>query len=162
MSTFDASAWIGNRTVRPTDAELTTLQNWARGLGDVPVAHFWRHSGFFEMDLSIAATVNAATVPSMIWTAKFPFKVVAAQVGVESAAGSAATLDVHVKPSGGAFASIFTAAVDVKTGAGTAQDAAILDGSEDVAYGSQIKLVAIGTGAGAVVGSVAKLLCFRL
>lgn len=162
MSAFDASAWIGNRTVRPTDAELTTLQNWARGLGDVPVAHFWRHAGYFEVDLGIAATVNSATVAGLIWTAKFPFKVVAAQVGVESAAGSAATLDVQVKPSGGSFASIFTAAVDVKTGAGTAQDASILSGSEDVAYASQIKLVAVGTGSGAVVGSAAKLLCFRL
>lgn len=164
MAAFVNAAWIGDRTVRPTDAQLTTLSNWAAGLGAVDVGFFWRHVGYFVLPLTIHTDPNNNTKYSLALTTKIPFKVVSIDVGCESAAGSAATADIEKNPEGApdTWATMSTGAVDIKTGAGDYQNLPVLDGAEDVAEGDELRLAGVGTGAGAVVGTQALLHCFRL
>ena len=164
MAAFDSSPWIGARTVRPTEAQLQTLLDYARGMGDVPVANFWRHAGYFTISLSRFTAVSNTTAFSVAYTAKIPFKVVAMQVGCESAAATSATGDVQKNPAGDpdTWATMSTGAVDIKTGAGDAQDLPVLDGSEDFAAGDEIRLAILSGSAADVIGGQALLHCFRL
>jgi len=162
MATFDDSAWLGARQVRLTDAQLITLTEWSRGLGVVDTGNAWRFSGFFTLPLFIFSAVNAATVEGAAYVAEVPFKVVGAHVGVESAAGSAATGMIEVDAAGaGSWADLCEADVDVKTDVKTMQPMAITDGLEDIDAGDELRLSVTGTGAGAVVGSQALLFCYR-
>lgn len=163
MAAFDAAAFLGPRSVRPTDAQLLIVQRYDHAFGDAGIANAWRHMMYFTLAFTIGTAINANAKSSLELTARFPFKVIGAEVGVESAAGSACVADLEKNPSGGAdtFATMSTGAVDVKTAAGEFQNLPILDGAEDVAYGDQIRLTVTGTGAGAVVGANAILHCMR-
>lgn len=164
MAAFDASPWLGERTVRPTEAELQQIANRDTGLHGVGLDRFLRHLGLFVLPFSISTDPNNNTKNSLEFTAKFPFKVVGIHVGCESAAGSAATGDIQKNPTGSpdTFATMSTGAVDIKTAAGDFVDLPVLSGSEDIAYGDQLRFVVVGTGAGAVVGCRALLTCIRL
>jgi hypothetical protein len=164
MAIFDATPWLGARTVRPTDAQLLTLQRYDHALGDAGIALAWRHMGYFMIPFTIGTAINDNAKSSLEYTARIPFMVVGAEVGVESAAGSACIADIEKNPAGGAdtFATMSTGAVDVKTGAAEFQNLPILDGAEEVAAGDQLRLTVTGTGAGAVVGANALLHCIRL
>ena len=164
MTAFDNSSWIGARTIRPSAAQLAQIADYDTGLYKVGMDVFWRNAGYFPLQLSIATAIDATTKRSLELTARVPFKVVAIDVGVESAAGSACTADVEKNPSGSpdTYATMSTGAVDVLTLAGNFVNLPVLDGSEDVAAGDQLQLVVAATGSGAVVGSQAVLHCFRL
>jgi hypothetical protein len=164
MTAFNAATWLGLRTVRPSDDALAQIDRYDTGLHRVALGTIIAGLGYFTLPLTCAATVNNATVEGLAQQAKIPFKVVGADVGVESAAGSACTANVMKAPAATptVYATMLTAAVDVKTNAGIMQAAAILDGSEDVEVGDRLRLEVIGTGAGAVVGSSGLLHCFRL
>lgn len=162
MAAFDDSAWLGVREVRLTDAQLSTLTDWSRGIGNVDTGHAWRYAGFFILPLFVFSAVNDATVAGVAAVAPVPFKVVGAHAGVESAAGSAATAKLEVDRAGaGSWGDLVEAAVDVKTDAATMQPLEITDGAEDIDAGDEIRLSVTGTGAGAVVGAQAQLLCYR-
>ncbi len=164
MTAFDASSWIGTRNVRVTDAQLALLDQWDAGLGAIGVSTLWRHTGLFILPLTIQTAINANAKNSLEYTAPIPFKVVAIDVGCESAAGSAMVADIEKNPSGSpdTFATMTTGAVDIKTAAGDFVDLPVLDGAEDVAAGDQIRLVGTATGSGAVVGCTSLLVCYRL
>ncbi len=68
------------------------------------------------VDLDANATVSAdTTLYSFSWFPPYPITIVRAEFGALTAAGATGTADLHVKPSGGSFATILSAAVDVKT-----------------------------------------------
>lgn len=164
MSVFDASAWVGSRTVRPTEAQLLQMGAYDPGLYKVGMDNLWRHVHYFTIPFTIGTAINANTKSSLELAARIPFKVVACDVGVESAAGSAATADLEKNPSGSpdTWATMSTGAVDVKTGAAEFQNLPILNGAEDIAVGDQLRLTVAATGAGAVVGANAIVHAFRL
>lgn len=162
MAEVNNAAIIGPRTVRPSgfseDEQLWKLQQYDHALGDaghagmhyLPASFYvWFHAAF--------TPANDSTVNSLSVKAPWPLTIWAADVGCESAAGSAATVDIRV-----GSGSVLNAAEDVKTTAGTAARVAPEDGSEDVAYNSAVFIRVIGTGAGAVVGAQAHLYCQRL
>jgi hypothetical protein len=164
MAAFSNSAWIGSRTVRPTEAQLTTIAQRDTGLFGVNMDFFWRHAGYFTLQFFCFTQPNDNAKRSIEFTAPIPFKVVKIDVGVESAAGTACVADIEKNPTGSpdTYATMSTGAVDVKTIVNNFVDLPVLNGAEDVAAGDQLQLVVTGTGAGAVVGGQAILHCFRL
>lgn len=164
MAAFNNGQWIGDRAIRPTDEQLLRLQRMDHAFGDVGVALFWRSAGYFPIHFTVHTDPGNTTKSSLEYKARFPFKVVHVQYGCESAAGSAATADLQKNPAGSpdTWATMTTGANDIKTAAGEFVEGEILDGSEDVAYGDQLRLTVVGTGAGAVVGAQAIAHCFRL
>lgn len=162
MATFNDGPWLGSRTVRPTDAQLTKIDNWDRGLGDIGISNLWRHAHYVVLHFSISATINNATVEGIAVPLRVPLKVVGGDVGCESAAGSAATGMFEVDPlGGGSFEDLCEADVDILTDVKTMKPVAITDGKEDRAATDEIRLSITGTGAGAVVGAIGTLHCFR-
>lgn len=164
MAAFNAAPWIGDRTIRPSDEVLDSIDKRDTGLYQCDMGKLWRNSGYFLLPMRIITTPNGNTKYSPEWTARFPFKVVAAEVACETSAGSGATVDLEKNPSGSpdTYATMSTGAVSVHSGAGDFQDLPILDGSEDVAYGDQLRIAGVGSGSGNVTGIVAFVHCFRL
>ena len=164
MAAFVNSAWIGARTVRPTEAILAKIGTTDTGLYNCGMEQLWRNAGYFTLPLAIYTAIDNNAKRSAELTARIPFKVVAIDVAVESAAGSACVADVEKNPTGSpdTYATMSTGAVDVKTLALQFVDLPVLAGAEDVAAGDQLQLVVTGTGAGAVVGAQALLHAFRL
>jgi hypothetical protein len=163
MSAFSAAAWIGSRLVRPTTAQLDQIGKYDAGLYQVGMDNLLRHLHYFVFRIGIGTTINANTVSSMAHLVRVPLKVVAMEVGCESAAGSACTGDVEKAAAATptSFSTMSTGAVDVKTGAGVMQDLPVLSGHEDVEYGDRLRTTFAATGSGAVVGAQAVLHCFR-
>ena len=163
MTALVNAPFFGDHVVAPNAAELATLQQYDTALGNV--GHDQKHkfpASSFPWFMFIAAAVNDATVPSVVNKVPHPIRVWGVDAAVESAAGSACTIDLHADPDGGTtFGSILAAAIDVKTTAGTAVRAAPNDDECDLDYGAAVKIVAVGTGAGAVVGAQAQLWCQR-
>lgn len=165
MAAFSNGAWIGSRTIRPTAAQIAQVKDRDPAFYGISMDKILTHMGYFILPLRIAAAVaDANTVSGLAVPALIPFKVVAIQVGVESAANTTALLDVQKSAAATptSYATMSTGAVDVKTGAGTMQSLPVLDGAEDVEVGGRLKLVATGSGSGAVVGSFGILHAFRL
>lgn len=163
MAEFDNAEYIGDHTRQFTQDQLDTLRGYSKGLGYVPLAAFVRNPpSLFPVELNPVAAPNDNSKDSLVWTAPFPVKVVAIDVGCGAAGGSAATADVQVNRAGAGYASVLDAAEDIKTGAGTLQRVAPEDGEEDVDYGDLIKAVFVGTGAGAVTAAKAILWCRML
>lgn len=164
MTAFDATQWVGSKTVRITDAQVAQMDRYDSGLGAIGVSALWRSAGMFMLPFTLAAAVNNATVVGLAQVARIPFKLVHLDVGCESAAGSTATLDLHkaVAATPTSFATMLEAAVDVQTAAGTMQAASVTDTKEDIAVGDHLRIVGIGGGSGAVVGSSGLAICYRL
>lgn len=157
---------IGEITCRMTgwddptveDTQLHKLNRYDKALGSAGHGQLHlRPASFFVWSLYLFTQPNNDTKESMLVAAPFPLTIWAADVGCESAAGTAATLDIEVDG-----VSILDAPEDIKTGAGTGQRVAPEDGDEDVDYDSTINLSVVGTGAGAVVGAQAHLYAQRL
>lgn len=164
MTAFDASAWIGSRAVRPTTAQLDQIANYDAGLYQVGMDNLLRHLHYFTQELQVAAAVNNATVTGPAKIARVPFKCVAVDCVCESAAGSACTVTVEkaLAATPTSYASMLEALVDVKTAAGIAQAGSVTSTKEDFAAGDRFRVSVVGTGAGAVVGAMALMHCFRL
>lgn len=166
MAEVNNSQVIGNISCRITgwddptveDTQLHKLNRYDKALGSANHGRMHlRPSSFFVWSLYLFTVPNNNTVESMLVNAPYPLTIWAADVGCESAAGTAATLDIEVEGT-----SILDAPEDIKTGAGQGQRVAPEDGSEDLEYDDSINLSVVGTGAGAVVGSQAHLYCQRL
>jgi len=164
MTALVNAPFFGAHYVAPTAVQLAALQQYDTALGNVghdqkhkfPASSFpWKHELF--------TAANNNTKSTVVYKAPHPMRVWGVDAACESAAGTAATVDVHVDPAGGtSFGSILAAAIDVKTTAGTAVRAAPNDDECDLLYGAAVKLVVIGTGAGDVIGAQAQLWCQRL
>lgn len=165
MTAYDGSALIGPRNVRPTAAQLATIADFDPGLfgGGVGLDNLLRHLHYFQIPLRIETAINANTKSSIAMLTRVPFKIVAMEVGVESAAGTTCTGDVEKAPAATptVFATMSTGAVDVETGAGIMQNLPVLSGHEDVAQGDRLRCTFVAAGAGAVVGACAVLHAFR-
>lgn len=164
MAAFDDSAWLGARKIRFAETSLQTITDYSRGtMGGVDLSFAFRNNGFFILPLSIAAAINDATVTGIAQVAAVPFKVVGAHIGCESAAGTSANGKIEVdRAADGTWADLVEADVDISSDAKTMQPAEITDGEEDVEAGQELRLSITGVGAGAVVGAIAHLFCFRL
>jgi len=164
MAAFDDTPWIGPRQVRPTETQLTQIDNFDRGLGDVGRANLWRHTGYFTMVWTAPTQPNNNTVNGIQQTARLPFKVVAVECGAEAIGGTNVSADVEVDPAGGvAYATILeTAPTALAAAAGTMAKGEVLDGSEDIDEGATWRVNHIATGAGAVTGHTVVMHCFRL
>lgn len=164
MAAFDASAWLGARSVRPSETELAELGRVGPALLNVNLENMLRHMHYVPIQLGVHSTVNNATVQGLAVPMVVPVKVVGFSAGCESAAGSAATVDLHKSAAAAptSFATMLEAPVDVQTDVGYAQPGEITDGEEDLAIGDFLRLEAIGTGPGAVVGIVGIAHTFRL
>lgn len=163
MSVLDNSAKMGARTVQPTDAQLAKIRQYDPGLYDVGLSTLLAHLHYFVIPLVLAETPNNNAKNSVALPALIPYDIMAVQHGCKSAAGTAATGDIHKSTAAAptTYATIQNAATDIKTDADLFVSAAILDGSESVEYGGRVKLIVTGTGSGDVVGAMAYLHCFR-
>lgn len=164
MPAFNNVGWVGARRVRPTEAQLQQIAARDTGLYQVGMDVFWRAAGYFLLQFTVHTQANNNTKSSLALTARVPFKIVAVDVGCESAAGTAATADLEKNPSGtpDTFVTMSTGAVDIKTLAGDFVNLPVLAGSEDVEAGDELRLTVVGSSAGAVVGAQAIAHCFRL
>lgn len=168
MAELDNSAVIGAFTVRPTgydtDDQLFTLQRYDTALGNA--GHDRMHyapSSFFVIDLYVLTTANNNTKDSCDIKAPWPFTIWGADVGCETAASAAGTVDILTDPLGAqAYVSILDAAEDVKTQEGQGQRVAPEDGSEDIVFGTSIICRQIASTAAAMIGGQAHLYCQRL
>lgn len=163
MSAFDNAAWIGTRAVRPTDAQLAQIAQRDTGLYQVNMDYFWRHAGYFQQQLSIAATISSTTVEGISTIARVPFKVVAVDLGVETSAGSAATgmVEKALAATPTTWTDLLEADVDVHTGLKVMQAGSVTSGKEDFAAGDRFRASFTATG-GAIVGNRIVMHCFRL
>lgn len=121
-------------------------------LHEFPAALFpW--SLYRVTDVAAASAANTCRVK-----APRPLTIWAIDIGCETAPGATGTGDVYTDD-GTTDASVLDAAVDVKTAAGTCTRTAPEDGSEDVAYGTEI-YARFASGAGDVLtGGQAHLYC---
>lgn len=162
MAAFDASQYLGDRDIALTAAELAEIDNKQFALFQVNLSKLLRGAAFFTIPLRLATDPNNNTVTGVALPALIPFKVIGVQIGAKTAAGSACTGIIEKDPlGGGAFATMMNAALDIFTDVGTMQQGVILDGAEDIAVGDELRLSITGTGAGAVTGANALLLCLR-
>lgn len=169
MAEIDNTAVIGPFAVRPTAytdglssggalSQLDKLNQYDGALGNS--GHDRMHyapSSFFIWSHFVITDTNNNAKESLIVAAPWPLTIWAADIGCESAAGSAGTIDIEVDG-----ASILDAASDVKTTAGTAVRVAPEVGEDDVTYGQTVNILSTGTGAGAMLGSQAHMYCQRL
>ena len=164
MSAFDASAWLGDRNVRPTDAVIQQIRNYDAGLYRCGLDQIVQHGGYFVLPLAVNADANATTKTGVAHEARIPFKVVGAEVGAEVAAVSAGTAMIEKAPAATptTFGDLLEADVDIKTAIGVMQAGEGTDGEEDIAVGDRLRMSVTGIGSGALTGSVAHLHCFRL
>lgn len=164
MAALVNAPFIGAHYVAPSTAEIATLAQYDKALGSV--GHDQKHkfpASSFPWFMALFTPANNNTKSSVVYKAPHPIRIWAVDAACESAAGSAATVDVHQDPAGGtSFDSILSSAIDVKTTAGTAVRAAPNDDECDQVYGTSLKLVVVGTGSGDVVGAQAALWCQRL
>src|SRR5574343_368497 len=119
MSQLNNSSVVGPHAVAPSAADLVILRNYDMALGSPPRSQYAQFpASFYEMFFMIATDPNNTTKDSLIRKAPWPLKIWAADLGCESAAGSAATADIMTGTS--SPVSIFDAASDIKTTAGPA------------------------------------------
>ena len=163
MATFDASAFLGDRAIRATEAQLETIRNQDPGLYRAGLENLIRHLHYFTIDLS-TATANSNTKKSVAYVARMPFKVVGVEHGCLSAASTTATSGLEKAPAATPtiFATMQSSLTDIKTAAPVAQAGAILDGAEDFAVGDVLRLSVVSGSAANVVGSNSIVHCFRL
>jgi hypothetical protein len=157
MAVIEYASVIGDRRNARTAEQLANLAAYDTGLGRSGLEVVAQYPcALYESFHFVATAVNNNTVNSVQYPQPWPIKVWAMDVACESAAGSAATVDV--RKDDGTNASILSAAVDVKTAAGTAQRAYPESGGKELFnFGDKMTIRAIGTGAGAVVGAQAKV-----
>lgn len=80
------------------------------------------------VDLDANATVSADTTnDSMVWSPPYPITIVRVEGAALTAGGATGTVDLHVKPSGGSFATILSADIDVKTTLATYASGTVVD-----------------------------------
>lgn len=167
MAEVDNSRVVGAFEVRPSgyaeDEQLWTLQQYDKALGTAGHDRMhYRPASFFVIDLAIFTAVpDGGSGNSCRIAAPFPLTIWAIDLGCESAGGATGVLDVFADD-GTSDVSILDAAEDVKTGAGTSQRVAPEDGSEDIAYGTELYLVGTSGAGGTIVGAQAHLYCQRL
>lgn len=169
MAEVTNSHIIGNYPLRiegwddlaATGTVYETLKFYDKALGSTRhhVMHLYPPS-FYQIDLYIIVQIGAGTTgDSCRFTAPWPLTIWAADVGCEASAGSAATVDLYTDD-GSTDASILDAPEDVHSSIGEGQRVAPEDGSEEVAYGTEIYIQGAATG-GAVDGAQAHLYCQR-
>lgn len=80
------------------------------------------------VDLDANATVSADTTnDSMVWFPPYPITIIRVDGAALTAGGATGTVDLHVKPSGGSFATILSADIDVKTTLATYATGTVVD-----------------------------------
>lgn len=166
MSEVVNTAVIGDHSARiegwddltDRDKQYGKLRAYDKALGNAGHAALHRApASFFIWSMFVFTDANNNSKDSVSAKAPYPLTIWAADVGCESAAGSAGAVDILVDGT-----TILDAPEDVKTGAGVGQRVAPEADSEDVAFNSSIKIRQTGTGAGAMVGGQAHLYCQRL
>lgn len=171
MAEFSNGAWIGNFNVAidgwptlATDSRYDRLKRYDPALGSA--RHHDMHAtpaSFYQIDLYVITTANNNTVNSCDFSAPWPFKILAADVGCETAASDAGTVNILIDPAGGtSYVTILDAAEDVKTGAGVGQRVAPEVDSEDVAYDASIRIAQVASTAANMIGGQAHLYVQRL
>lgn len=158
MAALNAAQFFGQFLRAPTAADLDTLRAYAKGLGYVPLPQYAQFpASIFPLVLVLPSDPNNTTVESLPVSMPFPARLWGADLGCLTAAGGTCTADIQRKVGAGAYATVFTAAKDIKTPAGAFTRYQPETTASDWAFGDLIKLVVVGGGAGAVVGSRATL-----
>lgn len=154
MTAIVSTMFFGAFTRAPTLDQLETLRAYSKGLGYVNIDSFFAFpASIFPIELTPGADANATTVTGLPRLIPFSVKCWGIDIGCVSAGGSAATLDVQRKPVGGSFATVFTAAKDIKTLVNVQTRYMPESGSELWEYNDQVEAIVVGTGSGAVVGA---------
>jgi len=156
---------IGDISVRPTgystDEQLYTLKRYDHALGNAN--HDRMHyapASFFVIDLYVLTTAAAGeTKQSGRMKAPFPFTIWAADVCCETSGGSASTVDIY-SDDASTDASLLDAPESVHATLTSAVRVALEDGSEDIAYGTEVYIRQASVG-GNLVGGQAHLYCQR-
>jgi hypothetical protein len=170
VAEFANNFWIGNHSVAidgwpdiEEDSAYDRLKSYDSVLGAAHADMHARPASFYQIDLYILTTANNNAKDSCDISAPWPLRILAADVGCETCAADAGTLDILVDPDGGTtYASILDAAQDVKTGAGVGQRVAPEDGEEEIPYDAAMKIRQTATTAAAMVGGQAHLYVQRM
>jgi len=171
MAEVTNTQFIGSHTVRMTgwddpsdqDTQFGRLKRYDTALGSARHQELHKYpASFFVLNLYILTAVGASsTGDSCRMTAPWPFTIWAADVGCESAAGATGTMDVYTDD-GSSDATLLDAPEDVKTAAGAGRRVAPEDGSEEVAYGTEVYIQGASGSGGTLVGGQAHIYCQRL
>jgi hypothetical protein len=161
MAVFDAGAYLGAHFVRPTEDQLTKIANYDSAFGAIGLATLWRGTGFFVLPLLSIGGPNNNTYQGAGYVARVPFKVVGVDCAYESTAGASLTLDLLKKPSGGAYASMLEAPVNVFATAKVGVAGSVTNGKEDIEVGDSLQLQGVGGAGGAAIGCQALVYCYR-
>lgn len=165
MAEVTNSHVVGNHTSRverDTDRDSPYGKLAARDTATESAGHHEMHAFpacLFVWSLYILTTVGSSSSGSSCRVKPpRPLTIWAADLGCESAGGATGTVDLKTDD-GTTDASILNAAEDVKTGAGVSARVAPEDGSEDVAYGTEIYIVGASGSGGSLIGAQAHLYC---
>lgn len=97
---------------------------------------------------------DGSTADSYEWAPPYPIELVKVQAACLTAAGATGTAKLQKKPSGGAYADVTDAAVNIKTGTVVFASGAIVDtaGADLVAVGDTLKAVFTSGAGGTLTG----------
>lgn len=116
-----------NQATAPTPEDIATFRQMVPAL-NLPGIDVLLRAPLEKIELNALGSASAgSTADTETWSPPFPIQIVSAQGVCVSAAGATGTFDLQVKPSGGSFATVLAAAVDVKTGAGVFQTGTVID-----------------------------------
>lgn len=158
MSTLNQNPWFNNNLAAPSAASVVDLQNsvnafagatnplWVTDLANCP-----RSTDFILQSVSASSDGYSVTFP-----VHFPIKIVGVDMGCSAAAGATGTMDFEFY-NGSTWASVFAAAKDVKTAAGTGANYAPESTTVDMEPGYLLRAKGSSGSGGALTGGVAKL-----
>lgn len=115
-----------------------------------------------DLDAHVDPTSGTA-VDSFVWSPPFPITVVMVEGACVSAGGATGTVDVHHLPSGGSYATVLSAAIDVKTGTTTYAAGTVVDTSSNhkVATTGKIKAIFTSGSGGTLAGARCRIYFVR-
>lgn len=158
MSALNQAPYFNTTLAAPSAASVVDLQNsvnafagatnplWVTDLANCP-----RSTDFILPSVSADSSGYSVTFP-----VHFPIKIVGVDMGCSAAAGSAGTMDFEFY-NGSAWVSVFAAAKDVKTAAGTGANYAPESTTVDMEVGYLLRAKGTSGSGGALSGGVAKL-----
>lgn len=163
MATFNAAPYLFDGLVAPTETELARIAEKDPSFYNAALAKFMKHAFYFTIPLQIITAISSNTKVSPAFTARFPFKVVGAEIGAETSGGSNAIGAIHkaLAATPTTFASMQEADTDIHTAIGYMQAAVITAAKVDFAVGDRL-LLSGNSSDGALVGISAVVHCYRL
>lgn len=142
MAAVSLTSWFGAFAKRPTAAELQAAEDLEHSQASALKRKHIEYPVVMQcVSFQTPSASAGSDTYSPVWPIPFSLSLIAADLGCNTAAGATGTMDVEVSTdNGGTWASVFSAAKDVKTAAGTmaryAVNADTGSTSRDLTYGT--------------------------